>query len=512
MKKIFTGKDWAKADAHVIERDRISIHDLVDRVAQKFCMEMKYISSLPQGIVYVFAGPGNNGADGLSIARRLLQDGRRVHCYLFKGANELSEACAQQVERLSQFKAESLTIVSTQSGEQFELPILDQHTIVIDALFGTGLNRPLEGGFAGIVQFINASSATIISVDIPSGLYDEYNGENNLEGIITADYTFTCEAPKVSFLLADNEPYVGTIRTLALDLGYDGDEALSSEYALFHEADMVRLLHRPSRFAHKGTMGHALILAGSESMAGSAMLSASGALRSGVGKVTLHLPSALVPIAQTVVPEVIIDKDPESALITTLPKDIHRYSAIAVGPGIGTAPITAQLFENLFRNIQSPLVLDADALNILAMRLELLSLIPQNSILTPHPGELDRLVGHSVDEYGRLTKARELAMEQQLIVILKGAYTATCLPDGMVIFNTSGNAGLATAGTGDVLTGIIVSLLAQGYPPTEAAPMAVYLHGLAADIYASKNAPLGMIARDVAEYLPLAIRQIQSRS
>ena len=509
MKKILVGRQWDSTDSYILERDHLSIHDLVERVAQRFVVELRSISDLPQGIVYVFAGPGNNGADGLAIARRLLQEGHRVHCYLFcKQEEELSEACAWQQTKLQEFHPDALTIVA----DEFQPPLLTAQTLVIDALFGTGLSRPLEGGFAVLVdQLINASPATVIAVDIPSGLYDKDNSENNLQAIIKADYTLTCESPKIALLLSDNECYTGSLRILSLSLNMDEDPAIQTDYYLYTPQDARRALKPLSHFAHKGTQGHALLIAGSEAMAGAAMLAGMGAMRSGLGKLTMHLPSSLAQLANIIIPEALVEKDKEETIVGTLPKELHSYQAIAMGPGIGTAPLTLHLLEHLLQNIQpaTPLLLDADALNLLALHPELLSVLPKETILTPHPGELDRIIGNALDDHHRLTKAQELAMEQELIVILKGANTATCLPTGEVIFNSSGTPALATAGSGDVLTGIILSLLAQGYAPAEAAPLGVYIHGLTANHYGERCSPRSMIARDIVEMLPAVLKMVE---
>ena len=496
MKKILVGRQWGTTDSYILERDHLSIHDLVERVAQRFVAELRSISDLPQGITYVFAGPGNNGADGLAIARRLLQDGHRVHCYLFcKQEEELSEACAWQQTKLQEFHADALTIVA----DEFQPPLLTAQTLVIDALFGTGLSRPLEGGFAVLVdQLINASPATVIAVDIPSGLYDKDNSENNLQAIIQADYTLTCESPKIALLLS-------------LSLNMDDDPAIQADYYLYTPQDAHRALKPLSHFAHKGTQGHALLIAGSEAMAGAPILAGMGAMRSGLGKLTMHLPSSLARLANTLLPEALVEKDKEETIVGSLPKDLLNYQAIAMGPGIGTAPLTLHLLEHLLQNIQpaTPLLLDADALNLLALHPELLSVLPKDTILTPHPGELDRITGNALDDHHRLTKAQELAMEQEIIIVLKGANTATCLPTGEVIFNSSGTPALATAGSGDVLTGIILSLLAQGYTPAEAAPLGVYIHGLTANHYGERHSPRGMIARDIAELLPAVLKIVE---
>lgn len=509
MKKILIGRQWGTTDHYILERDHLSIHDLVERVAQRFVAELKSISGLPQGIVYIFAGPGNNGADGLAIARRLLQEGRRVHCYLFcKEEETLSEACVWQQSKLEEFHPDALTVV----GEEFQPPLLTAQTLVIDALFGTGLSRPLEGGFSVLVeQVINPSPATVIAVDIPSGLYDKDNSENNLQAIIQADYTLSCESPKIALLLSDNELYTGTLRLLSLSLNIDEDPAIETDYYLYTPQDARATLKPLSHFAHKGTQGHALLIAGSETMAGAAMLAGMGAMRSGVGKLTMHIPNSLAQLAHTLLPEALIEKDQEEMLVSSLPKELHSYQAVAMGPGIGTAPLTLQLLEHLLQNIQptSPLLLDADALNLLALHPELLSVLPKETILTPHPGELDRILGNSLDDHHRLTRAQELAFEQELIVVLKGANTATCLPTGEVIFNSSGTPALATAGSGDVLTGIILSLLAQGYTPAEAAPLGVYLHGLTANHYCERLSPRGMIARDIVEMLPAVLKMVE---
>jgi NAD(P)H-hydrate epimerase len=381
------------------------------------------------------------------------------------------------------------------------LPPIPANVLVIDALFGSGLNRRIER--AELIRHINAARATVVSIDMPSGLKGEDDLSDACDDIIHADLTLTLQAPKLSLLFADAGKYTGDLRIVPIGLHPQALQDFPSEYIYLEQADIRALLKPRDRFAHKGVFGKAFIAAGSYGMAGAATLCSVAAYRAGAGLVRLHLPSACVDAVQAAVPEAVISIDVDEHIITAL--DPSAHDAAAAGPGIGTASETASAVKSLLR-ASVPLVLDADALNIIASNEHLLSMLPEKSILTPHRKEFERLLQREIkSDYLLFMEQLKFSAEHGVILVLKGAHTSITLPDGRAFFNSTGNSGMATAGSGDVLTGVIVALLAQGYTAEEAAIIGVYLHGLAGDKAASKRDPASIMASDIVDNLSLTL-------
>ena len=497
--KIFTATQIRELDKYTIEHEPIKSIDLMERAARALTSAItnRWNSSVP---VVVFAGPGNNGGDALAVARMLTEKGYQVQTFLFNISGKLSADCAENRQRLMTKKGRPLL---TEVTQEFDPPQLEKGMLVVDGLFGSGLNKPLAGGFASLVKYINNSPAQVVSIDVPSGLMTEDNSYNVRANIIKADVTLTLQHKKLSFFFAEHQQYIGHVEVLDIGLSSEGIEKIDSQFTLTEKADILQLLKPRDAFAHKGTMGHALLVAGSYGMAGAAILAARACMRSGAGKITIHTPRRNVPILQTAVPEAVLHTDREETLFSeAVPTE--DFKAVAVGPGLGTAEVTAVAMIAQLRRTQCPAVADADALNILASRHAWLQQLPKGIILTPHPKELERMEGQCTDSYERLTKARQLAERLQGYVILKGHHTAVCMPDGHVALNTTGNAGMATAGSGDVLTGILLGLLARGYSQREACLIGVYLHGLAGDIAAKELGEESLMAGDIVQYLPKA--------
>lgn len=505
MNKIFTGREIHQLDQYTIEHDSISGSDLVERAARVFCNVFCKRFAAHSYQVKVFAGPGNNGADGLAIAHILTSEGFEVEAFLFNKEGSLSPECADKKELYNA----SHTSPVHEITDRFVPPHLSDQTIVIDALFGSGLNRPLQGGYAALVQYINQSNATVIAVDIPSGLFTEDNSNNRPDAIVCARQTYTFEFPKLAFFFSENEQYTGSVTVLPIGLSQEGKNKLPSPYLQVSDTDISALIPMRPRFSHKGDYGHALLLAGSVGMTGAAILSARAAMRSGLGKLTCHVPAGAEQVLHQAVPEALLSLDRHQHFITHTPKQITNYSTIGVGPGLGQEPETVAMLETLMKEYPKPIVIDADALNILAQNEHLMDLIPPQSILTPHAGELHRLTAYCDTDWQRLRQAMGLAQRHRVFVILKGAYSVTCTPSGTAIFNSTGNPGMATAGAGDVLTGVITALLAQGYPPVSAAILGNYLHGLAGDIYVGNHSVQSLIASDIINLLPRAWAQFK---
>jgi NAD(P)H-hydrate epimerase len=452
----------------------------------------------------VFAGPGNNGGDALAVARMLMEQNYQVQSFLFNISGHLSADCATNKDRLNSMRG---TPLLTEVTQEFDPPRLEKGMLVIDGLFGSGLNKPLAGGFASLVKYINASSAMVVSVDVPSGLMTEDNTYNVRANIIRADLTLTLQQKKLSFLFAENQQFIGELEVLDIRLSKEGMDKMEAQYTCTEEADIREMLRPRNAFAHKGQMGHALIIGGSYGMAGAAVLATKACLRSGAGKVTVHTPRRNNMILQISVPEAVVQVDQEDTIFSQA-VDTEDYNALGIGPGLGQNETTAIALIAQLRRATCPVVVDADALNMLANHRAWMMQLPKEIIFTPHPKEFDRMEGNAADSYERLTKAREMAERLQGYIILKGHYSALCCPDGHVMFNNTGNAGMATAGSGDVLTGIITALLARGYKQREACMVGMYLHGLAGDIAARHVGMESLIASDLIQYLPEAFKRL----
>jgi len=505
--KIFTAAQIRELDHYTIEHEPIKSIDLMERAAKALtqAITLRWPVTTP---VVTFAGPGNNGGDALAVSRMLAEQGYQVQTFLFNINGHLSADCAENKRRLNETKrAKSLF---TEVTQEFDPPQLEKGMLVIDGLFGSGLNKPLNGGFASLVKYINASYAEVVSIDIPSGLMPEDNTYNVRANIIRANTTLTLGHKKLSMLFAENQPFVGKLQVLDIGLSREGIEKTDAHYTMIEEEDIRQLIMSRPTFAHKGSMGNALIIAGSYGMAGAATMSTEACLRSGAGKVICHTPRKNVSILQTVVPEAVLQIDHEETTFSEA-VDTEDFQAVGIGPGLGTSEQTAVAVIAQIRRTQCPLVCDADAINILSSHRAWMQQLPKEIIMTPHPKEFDRLEGHSADSFERLSKARDLAQRISAYVILKGHHSALCCPDGHIVFNTTGNAGMATAGSGDVLTGILTGLLARGYSRRDACIVGMYLHGLAGDIAARELGEESLIARDIIRCLPKAFLTINTK-
>ena len=502
--KIFTSTQIHELDRYTIENEPIPSLDLMERAAKALTQAITEMYSVTTPVV-VFAGPGNNGGDALAVARLMADKNYQVSVYLFNINGNLSPDCAANKQRLQENKRirQFIEVI-----EEFNPPALEANMLVIDGLFGSGLNKPLAGGFASLVKYINSSPAQVVAIDIPSGLMTEDNTYNVRANIVRADHTLTLQQVKLSFLFPENQQFVGNLRVLDIRLSEEGMRKLESQYTIVEENDVRQLMLPRSPYAHKGQMGNALLIAGSYGMAGAAILAARACMRAGVGKVTVNTPKRNIPMLQVAVPEAIVQNGSEETYFAEA-VDTEDFNALGIGPGLGQSEQTAIAMISQLRRTQCPIVADADAINILANHRAWLQQLPQDIIMTPHPKELDRLEGHSADSYERLTKASNLAERLKGYIVLKGHHTAICCPGGHILFNSTGNAGMATAGSGDVLTGIITGLLARGYKPQDACIVGVYLHGLAGDIAAHELGEESLTASDIINCLPRAFKRLK---
>ena len=496
--KIFSAAQIKKWDAFTISHEPVLSIDLMERAATA-CYLWLIHNGHTEKHFQIFCGKGNNGGDGLALARLLIQNNCRVTVYILEFGNIGSQDFQTNLERLHQC---TTNIHFIQSPEFF--PGIENPDIVIDALFGTGLNKPLEGISTALVNHINNREAIIISIDLPSGLFADKSSKENT--VIKATHTLSFQNYKLAFLLPENENYCGDVHLLKIGLHENFEQDEHADFELV-DKEVINTIYKPrKKFSHKGNFGHAALLCGSYGMMGAVVLSAGACLRSGVGKLTSYIPKCGYDILQTSVPEAMCIIAGEDYILPT--PGIEKYDAVGIGPGIGMHSSHAALLSEIFQKINKPMVIDADALNSMAQHPELLKSIPASSILTPHPKEFEKLFGSTSNDFERLQLALQKSKEHNILIVLKGHFSFISTPDGKGYFNSTGNAGMATAGSGDVLTGIITGLLAQGYSPLQACLLGVYLHGSAGDIAAAKFSQEAMIAGDIVDCLGEAFKQI----
>ncbi len=500
--KILNASQIREIDAYTIKHEPVASIDLMERAAKK-CFEWIRRHMKKHQTVKIFCGMGNNGGDGLVIARMLAGTGWKTIVYKVLHSDRPSEDFAINEKRLNGIRNLHLETLSDQDA----LPAISADDLVIDAMLGSGLTRPLEGLLAAVVQQINASHATVVAIDFPTGLFCSDNRTNDPQRILRADFTLSFQVPKLAFMFPANEKFLGRWYLIDIGLHPDAIHKVETKYHFLLASDVSSLYRPRKKFAHKGHFGHAYLMAGSYGKAGAAVLAAKAAIRSGAGLLTAQMPNAAYPVLQTAVPEAMCIPD-ENPHIVSSANSTNGYNAVGVGPGLGTHEQTARALKLLIQNTNVPMVLDADALNILSENLTWCGFLPKASIFTPHPGEFDRLAGKTTDDHDRLEKAIELAHRFQVYVVLKGAHTVIVCPDGRCFFNSTGNPGMATGGSGDVLTGMILGWLAQNYTPLHSCILAVYLHGRAGDLAANSKGYEGMTAGDIIEMIPKAIKTL----
>jgi hydroxyethylthiazole kinase-like uncharacterized protein yjeF len=501
--KIFRCEQIREIDYYTIRHEPIASVDLMERAAGQLLNW--YISRFDRvHRVFVFVGPGNNGGDGLALARMLSVNRYPVEVHYIKFSDKTSPDWDKNLIRLR----EETHVIFSILDSMDKFPVISPGDIIIDALFGSGLSRSVEGFPSEAIREINRVNCTRISIDIPSGLFGEDNSSNNYDNIIEADYTLSFQFPKLSFMFPENYRLTGECFVLPIGLSINAIRKLQTPYYLLGKHDVLPLIKTRNRFDHKGNYGHGLLVSGSRGKLGASVLGASAALRSGIGLLTCHVPSCGSQVIHSSLPEAMVKSDTSAELISDIGNTDH-YSAIGAGPGLGSETETQKAIFKLITECRKPLVLDADALNILSANKEWLTLLSPGTILTPHPKEFERLAGTTENGYSRLTRQIEFSKKYNCIIILKGAYTSITTTDGQVFFNSTGNPGMATAGSGDVLTGILLSLLAQGLAPENAAVLGVFIHGLAGDIAAEESCYESLIASDIINCLGKAFNRIR---
>ena len=499
---ILSAQDIRQWDQYTIEREPVSSIVLMERAAGK-CVDWILAKDWRNRSFKIFCSKGNNGGDGLAIARLLLQDGFSVSVYILEFGKPGATDFQINLHRLKDTRHVDLHFITAKEN----FPLINTDDILIDALFGSGLNKPLDNLAAEIVEHINHSKALVISIDLPSGLFPDQTSKGNK--VVKANYTLTCQCYKRGLLVQDNAMFIGEVHVL--DIGLD-PLFLHTKTFTHHLIDvhLAKQAFQPRNlFAHKGQFGHALITAGSYGKIGAAVIAAKACLKSGVGLLTCYLPKCGYAIMQASLPEAMVITDDNENELEQLPGDIEKYSVIGIGPGIGTTDATKKLVSFIIRRYKKPLVIDADGLNCLSLQKELLDQLPPYSVLTPHVKEFDRLFGEHQDDFERIHTANEKAKKLNIIIVLKSHHTLIATPSGNLYFNSTGNPGMAKGGTGDALTGIITSLLAQNYSPEHAAILGVYLHGLAGDLAANALSQEAMMASDLISFLSHAFKELK---
>jgi hydroxyethylthiazole kinase-like uncharacterized protein yjeF len=502
--KILSAEQIRELDAYTIAQTPIASLDLMEQAAATFARAYESLFPERERPAVFLAGMGNNGGDAFAVARLLSQRGYSVSIHWCQAGGRGTPDLLANVERLP--RRQGIHTGKLHAGDP--LPNIDSQAVLVDGLFGAGLNRPVEGYWAELLRHCNAMPNTRVAIDIPSGLFAD---QPTRGAAFQAHFTLSFQTPKLAFFFAENQDIVGEWRVLPIGL-HAGKLAEMDTPCQTLEADMIAPLIRPrKRHDHKGIFGHVLLIAGARGTAGAAVLATRAALRAGVGLATAHAPKCAYEILQASVPEAMVSVDCHDAQWSEVPA-LDRYQAVGVGCGVGQQQCTMEALTALLERIRSPIVLDADALNLMGRHKELLERLPLGAILTPHPKEFERLFGATPDSFARLTLARRQAQASRIVLILKGAYTLIACPDGACYFNTTGNPGMASAGSGDVLTGVLAALLAQGYAPRQAALAGVYLHGLAGDLAAAELGQESMLAGDITHYLGKAFSQLKNFS
>ena len=495
---VLTARQLRALDEQTIYEEKISSLDLMERAVGAFLSAFTKQFRTGAGPVLILAGTGNNGGDGFVIARRLKDVGYKVHVL----ACRVGSPSPDNFHNNLRTKQVLVDIDELKTGDPFPEPA--PGVILVDALFGTGLSRPLEGYWAELIDHLNhVKGITRVAVDLPSGVLPDAP----TNGIaFMADHTFTLGYPKMAMFAAENADYFGNTRVVKFQLApvdrvlhlRKSTTAGPTDYLVMDEVNV--LLKKRRTYDHKGTFGHALLVAGSFGKMGAAVIAGRGVLRAGAGLLTCHVPRSGYEIMQISFPEAMCSID-QHRYMTTEVKDLERYRTIGIGPGLGTEKMTARAFRTLLQHYDKPMVVDADALNIIAKEPELLNMVPKGSILTPHPKEFERLFGETADSFARWQVQSEMARSHGLIILCKTAYTSIATPSGKIYINSTGNPGMGTAGTGDALTGMLTGLLAQGYAPINAAILGVYLHGLAGDLAAEELGQEFLLAEDVINFI-----------
>jgi len=486
-------------DEYTIRHEPIPSLHLMERAAHS-CFHWLMNNGYEDRSFSIFCGKGNNGGDGLALARLILQRGLSVSVYILESGSKNSPDFQANLTRLRELSS-SIHFIP----EPSVIPSLPVDTVIIDALFGSGLNKPLDGSAALLAEHLNGSGNEIISIDLPSGLFANKSSVGNT--VIKANKVLSFQCYKLAFMMAENAQWIGQVYILDIGLHPGFLQTISPGHLLLENSLIKTFFKKRGLFAHKGNFGHAALVAGSYGMMGAVELAAGACMRSGVGKLTCHIPACGYTIMQLAVPEAMCITEEGADHIESI-SSLEKYEAVAIGPGLGLRKSNVELLENCFRQHSKPMVLDADALNTIAEWPGLLTLVPQGSILTPHVKEFERLFGKSNNDFDRIQIAIEKANALQLVIVLKGHHTFIAAPGRRSFFNTTGNPGMAKAGNGDLLTGMLLAFLAQGYTPLQSTCLAVFLHGRAADLAVTEMAFEALLPSDCLQHIGSCIKEL----
>ncbi|WP_323026839.1 NAD(P)H-hydrate dehydratase [Gelidibacter japonicus] len=492
--KIFSKEQIYEGDLLTAKKQNISSTELMERAGTQI---FNWIHQRMQGAqvpIHVFCGIGNNGGDGLVLARQLVNYGYNVHTYVVNCSDKRTQDFLINYDRIKQTTKKWPIMLNCKA----DFPPIGSDDIIVDAVFGIGLNRPPNDWVKSLFQHFKESKAFTLAIDLPSGLYaDKVPKDEN--GVVWADYTLSFQSPKLVFFLPDTSKY--TRQWEVLDIGIDLEflQQTETEVELIGKNEMLPIYKPREKFSHKGTYGHGLLIGGSYGKIGAMLLSGRGMLASGAGLVTVYVPKCGYMPMQTALPEAMVITDIDDDILTAIKYDIEP-TAIGIGMGMGTNEKTHVAFQMFLKTNNLPLIIDADGINLLSKHEGDLGLIKPQTVFTPHPKELERLLGKWKDDFDKLKKAKAFSKKYKCILVIKGAHTITVFQDKLYI-NSTGNPGLATGGTGDVLTGIITGLIGQGYEPLTASLFGVYLHGKSADIAVNDYSYQSLTASHIIDYL-----------
>lgn len=492
--KIFSKEQIYKGDQLTAKKQHITSTELMERAGTQIFNWLHQRLEGAQVPIRIFCGIGNNGGDGLVLARQLINYGYNVHTYVVNCSDKRTQDFLINYERIKQIRKEWPTMLHCKA----DFPSIGADDIIVDAVFGIGLNRPADEWVQRLFQHFRTSKAFVLSIDLPSGLYPDKVPEDE-NGVVWADYTLSFQSPKLVFFLPDTAKY--TRQWEVLDIGIDMAflQNTETEVELMGKKEMLTIYKRRDKFSNKGTYGHGLIIGGSYGKIGAVQLSGRGALAAGAGLVTTFVPKCGYIPLQSGFPEAMVITDADEEKLTNINFKI-KPTAVGIGMGMGGAEESHKAFQKFLKSNTSALVIDADALNILSKHKEDLQLLKPQTVLTPHPKELERLIGKWKNDFDKLKKAKKFSKTHNCVLVIKGAHTIT-LYENKLYINTTGNPGLSTGGTGDVLTGIITGLLCQGYEPLEASIFGVYLHGKSADIAVEDHGYESITASHIVNYL-----------
>jgi len=495
--KIFSKEQIYEGDRLTAEKQQISSTDLMERAGTQIFNWLHMRMQGAQVPIHVFCGIGNNGGDGLVVARHLVTHGYNVNTYVVNCSDKRSKNFLINYDRIKNVTKEWPTLLTCED----DFPKIEQPDIIVDAVFGIGINRPVVDWVKGLFNYFRATKAFVLSIDVPSGLHTDKMSEDP-ETIVNAGYTLSFQTPKLVFFLPETAKY--TVQWEVLDIGIDPEYlyTTTTEASLIGKHEVLPMYLPRDKYAHKGDFGHVLIIGGSYGKIGAVNLASRSAFSAGVGKVTAFIPKCGYTSIQASLPEAMVITDKDEEKITKIDFDITP-TVIAFGVGVGTDSKTVTAFEAFLKANEAPLLIDADGINILAKKKNLLKLLKPQTILTPHPKELEGLIGKWEDDFDKLKKVKAFSKKYDVIVVIKGANTITVF-ENLLYVNSTGNPGLASAGTGDVLTGIIAGLLAQAYVPLQATLFGIYLHGRSADIILEDLGYQSMMASHVIKGLPEA--------